>query len=162
MSKRLKWMIAAMGGLLLLASVALAALGRAQSPTLPLGVTQLPADTQSRHCGGGPGSEYVLAVFQVVDGNHVWDVFPGLLLSPELVRADRELTVVVYRDRWPGIVFGAPAAAQAGAEERDLEPGTVDVCIETVDGSDAIAGESYIVYGEVSVDGSLVADRVGR
>lgn len=162
MTKQLKWMIAAVGGSVLLATVAFAALGRAQSPTLPIGVSQLSTETQSRHCGGGPGSEYLLAVFQVADGNHVWDVFPGLLLSPELRRADRELTVVVYRDGWPGIVFGAPAAARAGAEKRDLEPGTVDVCIETVDGSDGIAGEAYIVYGDVSVDGSLVADRVGH
>lgn len=122
---------------LLLTMVGLSAMGREQPPPIPPGITALAIETQTRECGGGPGNEDVLAMFRVPNGDRVWDVFPGLLDSPELNRADTELTVLVYRDGYPGILFMAPHAARLGAGDREPDPGTVDICVETVDGSSA-------------------------
>lgn len=145
---------------LLLTMVGLSAMGREQPPPIPPGITALAIETQTRECGGGPGNEDVLAMFRVPNGDRVWDVFPGLLDSPELNRADTELTVLVYRDGYPGILFMAPHAARLGAGDREPDPGTVDICVETVDGSSAIANDSAILYGSVAVAGSLVAHLV--
>lgn len=86
----------------------------------------------------------------------MWAAFPKHGISPELDGVRQPLNVAVYPDGWPGVTTG-----QFGHEGEKAEPGpragTVDICVETTDGSDGISGEAFIVYANVSVEDSVIA-----
>ena len=111
-------------------------------------VTVLAVDTKTIRCP----LEGRLAVLGLASGRAFWTAFPNAGKAPELDNVTNPLLASIYPNGWPGAVLIAPGAVPA-----TLPPGTWDVCVEMVDGSDAIGGQSFIVYGEIPAAGSIVS-----
>ena len=111
-------------------------------------MTVLAVDTKTQWCT--PDGR--LAVLGLASGRAFWKAFPNAGKAPELDNVTTPLLASIYPNGWPGQVLIVPGAVRA-----TLPPGTWDVCVETVDGSDAIAGGSFIVYGEIPAAGSIVS-----
>jgi hypothetical protein len=129
------------------------------SPTAtPEGIVQLSLDDPRRDCFGGP--RQLLAVYQIPDGEAFWTLFPGSGLAPEIRGADTPLLVVVYDGIYPGATFGGLRPTASGepvpSPRTAPAPGTVDLCVETVNGS----GNPIGVYSDIPLMGSLVANAV--
>lgn len=114
------------------------------------GVRAAPIDAEVPFCSGAVSER--LAVLMIDDGARFWEAFPRQPESPEIAEAKTPLTLVVYKGVWPG-----PLLHRLGPiEERTPLPGTVDVCIATTNGEDALSGGPYAVYGDVPLEGSVV------
>lgn len=114
-------------------------------------VEQIALDTPRRDCWGA--QEQLLAIFRIRDGGAFWTLFPKAGLAPELAEVDAPLIVVVYDGLWHGAISGG-----IGASPRlEPAPGTADICVETVDGSPAIASASYGVYPDIPLASSPLA-----
>jgi hypothetical protein len=111
------------------------------------GVRALPIDTKVDFCT----TEERLAVLALDSGGSFWDAFPNQPESPEIADANQPLAAVVYAGAWPG-----PLLTRPGSEERKPLPGTVDVCIATLNGDDALSGGPYAVYADVPLEGSVI------
>jgi len=131
------------------------------SPTAtPEGIVQLSLDDPRRDCVGN--ETQLLAVYRIPNGEAFWALFPEVGLAPEILAEDAPLIVVVYDGIYPGAIFGGlrPAASGEPVPTPRLAPaeGTVDVCVETLDGS---GGQATIgVYPEIPLAGSLIASAV--
>lgn len=115
------------------------------------GVETLPLDTPRRHCIGD--ADQLRAIYRIPNGSAFWTIFPHASLAPELSEVEIPLLVVVYQGVWSGPLFGAPGAPPRASPA----PGAVDVCVETVDGSDAVASSAYVVYTDIPLH-ALVTD----
>ena len=92
-----------------------------------------------------------LAALSLSNGLAFWTAFPNAAKAPELADVGVRLIAVVYANGWPGAITG-----RFGVTPAPRQPGTWDVCVETADGSDAIGGQSFIVYGSISSARSIV------
>lgn len=110
-------------------------------------VSILETDTNTRTCA----AEDRLAALSLGGGAAFWRAFPNAGTAPELEGVTTPLVAIVYTSGWPGIVLGVP-----GADKSTPAPGTRDVCVETVDGSQAIGGQSFIVYGNIPTAASVL------
>lgn len=114
-------------------------------------VEQIALDTPRRDCSGA--QEQLLAIFRIRDGGAFWTLFPEAGLAPELAEVDAPLIIVVYDGLWQGGTSGG-----IGASPRlEPAPGTADICVETADGSPAIASASYGVYPDIPLASSPLA-----
>lgn len=122
------------------------------SPSMPVArVEELPLDTPRRDCGGDVSQ--VRAIFRIPNGDAFWTIFPEAGLAPELAEVNARLLVVAYDGMWPGGTVGG-----IGKSPRvEPAPGTIDVCVETVDGSASPATRFYGVYPEIPLSSSVAA-----
>lgn len=127
-------------------------------------VTRLPLDTPRRECVGS--TEQLRAIYRIADGSVFSTLFPDAGRAPELTAVDIPLLVVVYEGAWPGATSPAlrpsapPSAPPSTTGQPD--PGTADVCVETVDGSPALASASHGVYPGISLVGSPLESTVAE
>ena len=120
------------------------------APAAIAGVQLLPIDTPTVYCLGTV--EDRAAVLALAAGTDFWTAFPHQLASPELEAADQPLIAVVYKGVWPGTSSRVPGSSSRTSPA----PGTSDVCGEVADGSGALAGNPFIVYGDVSYQASIM------
>jgi hypothetical protein len=113
------------------------------------GVEELALDTPRRECPGSP--DQLLAIYRIPNGEAFWTVFPQAGRAPELAAVQVPLLVVVYDGRYSGSTFGGVGSPLPSAPA----PGTADVCIESADGSEAIASSSYAVYLDIPLPSQL-------
>jgi hypothetical protein len=104
---------------------------------------------------GSCAADHRLAVVGLDDGKAFWSAFPGAPKEPEIEGVTTPLIAVAYDGGWPGGRAGVPVPNAVFTPH----PGTWDVCVETGDGSPAIAGQSWIVYGSVPQAESVVLRR---
>jgi hypothetical protein len=114
------------------------------SPLPP--VSALPLDYFTQGCAGGSR----LAVLELANGPAFWTAFPRSGLAPELTQEESPLVAVVYLGAYPGMSVGLGAI-------RSPDPGTWDVCVETLDARKSLGGTSWLVYGDIPWAGSVVA-----
>lgn len=107
------------------------------TPTDTDGIVELSLDTPRRHCVGD--ADQLLSIYRIPNGQAFWTVFPYAGLAPELDEVEVPLLVVVYEGGWSTAPVDAPLV-------KSPAPGTVTVCVETVDGSEAIASSAFGVY----------------
>lgn len=128
--------------------------GPSAATTPVAGVERLALRTPRRDCVGD--AEQLLAIYRIPDGEAFWTVFPKAGLAPEISETHVPLLVVVYDGLWPGGTFGGIGGSPRAAPAE----GMVDVCVETLDGSDDPASRFYGVYAEIPLASSLMANAV--
>jgi hypothetical protein len=116
------------------------------------GVQAASIDAEVPFCSGAVSER--LAVLTIPDGAHFWEAFPHQPESPEIAEAKTPLTLVIYKGVWPGPVLHRLTDK---VEERTPLSGTVDVCIATTNGEDALSGGPYAVYGDVPLADSVIS-----
>ena len=143
--------VGAVGGAVLLQNRPSAPTGELPPITSPsaAGVEELTLDTPRRDCPGNP--DQLLAVYRIPDGEAFWTLFPEAGRTPELAAVQAPLLVVVYDGRYVGSTFGGFGSPMPSAPTS----GTADVCVETVDGSKALASASYGVYPDIPLPTQL-------
>jgi hypothetical protein len=107
----------------------------------------LPTTTETHNCP----QQHHLAAVSLSKGTAFWVAFPAALDAPELRDVAVPLIAIVYDGAFPAPLTGVPGAARP-----TLAPGEWDICVETADGSEGIAGQAMIVYGSVSSAQSIV------
>lgn len=170
--RSIRWPVAAGGVLAAVAAGGLAALLLLNIPwgnvgdqhpipsatTPAAGIVELPVDTPERDCVGD--AQQLLAVYRIPNGEAFWTLFPEAGLAPEIRGTDAPLLVVVYDGTYPGGIFSGllPSGQPEPSSRTAPAPGTVDVCVETIDGA---AGQAtYGVYSDIPLAESLVATTV--
>lgn len=90
--------------------------------------------------------EAVARSFAVSSSGGFRAAFPKAGGTPELDSMNGDLTVVVYQDGYPGVIWTDAEGAAGGRTVGHLpEPGTVDICVQGADGS-------TIVYANIPVE----------
>jgi len=144
--------IVALTGLLILTSCARDTAGASSVPgPIAEGAELLPVDTATTYCLGAPSER--LAVASIANGLAFRTLFPNSGIAPERDAVTEPLIVVVYADGWPGAT-----TVQPGAVPATPAPGHVDVCVETASGAPTLAGNTFVVYGDIPLEGSLISE----
>lgn len=118
---------------------------------LPAGSRFLDVGADVGDCVGPAAAR--LAVVEIPAGKAFHGLLPGALGTPELDAVEAPVTVVVYRDGWPGPLLGVPGVPRA-----EPKPGTWDACVRRTDGGD-IGGLPFVVYGDIPSEGSPLERR---
>jgi hypothetical protein len=119
--------------------------------TTPALVAVLATSVSTRYCAAGDR----IGALSLGNGPAFWSAFPKSLDAPELRSTTTQLIAVAYSGSYKAHITGN--AHMTGPPPTN-PPGTIDVCVETADGTYAIAGQPFIVYGEIPLAGSMIAN----
>lgn len=124
-----------------------APIGDAAGDTTVLRSLDVATDPRARACPGATDPANVLAAVELARGADYRTAFPKMGLSPELEALRMPVAMVVYADGYRGFIWVAPDTPPR--EDREPEPGTVDICA-------VISSDERVLYLDVPLEGFAV------